>query len=80
MESFSSLLDTKVLGSEHRDKYKHRRPHSSLGDLTPVEFAATCLNNPRNPRLEPRVAIDLSVCGNKTPNKPSIPKTNKKLS
>jgi hypothetical protein len=36
------------------------------------------VNNPRNPRLEPGVAIDISVCGNKTPNKPSIPKTNKK--
>jgi hypothetical protein len=38
------------------------------------------VNNPRNPRLEPRVAIDISICGNKTPNKPSILKTNKKLS
>ena len=91
--------------AEHRDKYKHRHPHLSLGDLTPIEFAAACqnppgcsqapsasdefrthsrlpepVNNPRNPRLESRVAIDISVCGNKTPNKPSIPKTNKKLS
>jgi hypothetical protein len=46
VESFSSLLEAKVLGEENRDKYKHRRPHSSLGDLTPVEFAAACLNPP----------------------------------
>lgn len=44
VESFMSLLEAKVLGGEHRDKYNHRRPHSSLGDLTPAEFAAACLN------------------------------------
>ena len=44
VESFTSLLEAKVLGSEHRDKYNHHRPHSSLGDLTPAEFAAVCLN------------------------------------
>ena len=35
-----------VLGEEHRDKYNRRRPHSSLGDLTPAEFAAACLTPP----------------------------------
>jgi len=43
VESFMSLLEAKVLGREHKDKYNHRRPHSSLGDMTPVEFAAACL-------------------------------------
>jgi transposase InsO family protein len=46
VESFASLLEAKVLGEEHRDKYNHRRPHSSLGDLTPAEFAAACLTPP----------------------------------
>lgn len=46
VESFASLLEAKVLGEEHRDKYNLRRPHSSLGDLTPAEFAATCLTPP----------------------------------
>ena len=36
-------LEVKVLGSEHRNNYHHRRPHSSLGDLTPAEFAEHCL-------------------------------------
>jgi transposase InsO family protein len=46
VESFTSLLEAKVLGREHREKYNHRRAHSSLGDLTPAEFAAACLKTP----------------------------------
>lgn len=45
-ESFASQLEAGVLSAEHRDKYNHRRPHSALGDLTPAEFAAACLNGP----------------------------------
>lgn len=43
VELFASKLEAKVLGKEHREKYNHRRPHSSLEDLTPAEFAARCL-------------------------------------
>lgn len=43
VEVFGSKLEAKVLGHEHREKYNHHRPHSSLGDLTPAEFAARCL-------------------------------------
>ena len=47
IEDTTSLFAAlKVLGKEHQDKYNHHRPHSSLGDLTPAEFAATCLNPP----------------------------------
>ena len=42
LEVFGSLLEAKVLGEEHRYKYNHQRPHSSLGDLTPAEFASRC--------------------------------------
>jgi len=42
VELFASKLEAKVLGREHREKYNHQRPHSSLGDLTPAEFAARC--------------------------------------
>lgn len=42
IEVFGSLLEAKMLGEEHRYKYNHQRPHSSLGDLTPAEFASSC--------------------------------------
>lgn len=42
MELFASLTEAKVLGEEHRYKYNHQRPHSSLDDLTPAEFASRC--------------------------------------
>ena len=43
VELFSSLLEAKVLGREHQEKYNHLRPHSSLGILSPAEFGACCL-------------------------------------
>lgn len=46
VESFTSLLEAKVLGEEHRDKCNLRRPHSSLGDPTPAEFAGAFKNQP----------------------------------
>ena len=46
VESFATLLEAKVLSAEHRDKYNHRRPHSSLHGLAPAEFAAACLIPP----------------------------------
>ena len=39
-ELFSSLLEARVLIEEHRTHYNHGRVHSSLGYLTPFEFAA----------------------------------------
>ena len=39
-EEFASELEAKVLSTEWRRNYNERRPHSALGDLTPVEFAA----------------------------------------
>lgn len=49
MELFSSLLEAKMLGEEYRYKYNHQRPHTSLGDLTPAEFANRCASPLRPP-------------------------------
>ena len=42
LEVFGSLIEAKVLGEQHRYKYNHQRPHSSLADQTPAEFASNC--------------------------------------
>ena len=39
-ELFTSLTETQVLAEQHRVFHNLDRPHSSLGYLTPAEFAA----------------------------------------
>ena len=41
-EVFESLRDATTLGSSWRRQYNEVRPHSSLGYVTPAEFARTC--------------------------------------
>lgn len=38
-EVFDSMWEIKVMLEDHRNTYNHYRPHSSLGYLTPHEFA-----------------------------------------
>jgi putative transposase len=42
LEVFESLSAAKRLTRQWRDDYNHHRPHSSLGYVTPAEFAARC--------------------------------------
>jgi putative transposase len=39
-ELFTSLAEARYLATQWRLEYNHRRPHSSLGGLTPAAFAA----------------------------------------
>lgn len=40
-ETFRTLPEAQVMTEQHRLKHNHERPHSSLGYMTPAEFAAT---------------------------------------
>lgn len=57
-ELFADLREAKALAASWQNEYNHRRPHSSLGYLTPAAFAAKCVAGredlgapPPNPRL-----------------------------
>jgi putative transposase len=39
IEQFDTLLEAHVLIADWRDEYNDYRPHSSLGMLTPTEYA-----------------------------------------
>jgi transposase InsO family protein len=41
-ELFADLRQAKALATSWQNEYNHRRPHSSLGYLTPAAFAAKC--------------------------------------
>jgi transposase InsO family protein len=40
IEVFTTLAEAKYLAKQFRHDYNHHRPHSSLDELTPAEFAA----------------------------------------
>jgi hypothetical protein len=48
VEEFATLLEAQVVVEAWRIAYNAYRPHSSLGDMTPVEYAAswTSINQP----------------------------------
>lgn len=46
-EEFDNLRTARRLTQAWKEDYNHHRPHSSLGYLTPVEFAARCASSVR---------------------------------
>jgi putative transposase len=45
VELFDTLLEAQVLAEDYRIEYNTWRPHSSIGNLAPVEFAARWATN-----------------------------------
>ena len=65
VELFGSLADATRLLTAWRDDYNHQRPHSSLGDTTPAEFAAKTLEGTVPSRQnEPAGEAGLPQCVN----------------
>jgi putative transposase len=47
LEVFESLVAARKLTAAWREDYNHHRPHSSLGYVTPAEYAARCCSSVR---------------------------------
>jgi len=52
-ELFSDLLDARTKLEAWRRDYNEHRPHSSIGNLTPIEFATSVRNQKEFNRSNP---------------------------
>ena len=67
VEIFTSMMEAEVIGGDWREAYNKRRPHSSLGYLTPAAFAADWIRPPRrkNDKASPKSPSPLGGRGHR---------------
>ena len=64
IEEFDNQMQAEYLGDGWRETYNTIRPHSSLGYLTPTEFASRCADSATvaaRPSLHPHIPEDLAL-------------------
>ena len=62
-EVFENLAAARQLTAAWKEDYNHHRPHSSLGYLTPAEFAARCTASaPKSLEATPQAPSPLQQC------------------
>jgi transposase InsO family protein len=62
-EEFENVAAARKLGAAWKEDYNHHRPHSSLGYLTPAEFAARCTASaPKLASATPQPTSPLQQC------------------
>jgi putative transposase len=67
LEEFESLAAARKLTTAWQEDYNHHRPHSSLGYVTPVEFAARCTASaPKLFSATPQTTSPLQQCSGVT--------------
>ena len=69
LEEFENATAARQLTTAWKTDYNHYRPHSSLGYVAPVEFAARCTASATEPTLAtPQQAPPLQQCSEVNPN------------
>jgi putative transposase len=72
MEEFESLTAARALTQSWRDDYNHLRPHSSLGYVTPADFAARCAaSTPETPSPTAQASPPFQQHSGAYPTRPS---------
>ncbi len=72
LEVFENVAAARKLTTAWKEDYNHHRPHSSLGYVTPVVFAARCTASaPKLLSATPQATSPLQPCSGVTPSRPS---------
>lgn len=72
MEEFETLTAARRLTQSWRDDYNHLRPHSSLGYVTPADFAARCAaSTPETPSPTAQASPPFQQHSGAYPTRPS---------